>query len=880
MEMITMTNGQLGFSSLEICSLSGFKPYSSSGFLSSWRPFSVAPLSEKKMTTFGLGLRVKAVSDGDSDNGLVGGGVLGKEFEFKPSFDDYLKAMESVKSVREKKQTRKLSERNSKDELEEGNSTSMVRIARDRGELGDNVDGGIGRKDVVGYKERGAKESNVKFRGKESNAYRNGKRDVKGPTRDREQLEKRSRRTNSGSEDRHEGHFKRNHNAQVRAVVVDDVRRSGSTIGIPEIWRRKGEEDGVSSNKVGGKLVRNHTQIDKKTNGEFEEKKGLRRRTDESFLGDDKDLEVERAAFKSLEEYNDANVRPRTSKRDVEERLQQLANCLNGADINMPEWMFSKMMRSAKIKYTDHSIVRLIQILGNLGNWRRVLQVVEWLQMRERFKPLRLRYIYTTALNVLGKAQRPVEALNLFYVMQQQMSSYPDSVAYHCIAVALGQAGHLEQLFDVIDSMRSPPKKKFKTALIEKWDPRLEPNIVVYNAVLNACVQKKQWEGAFWVLQQLKQQGLQPSTATYGLIMEVMFACGKYNLVHEFFRKVQKSSSPNALVYKVLVNTLWKEGKTDEAVLAVEDMERRGIVGFAALYYDLARCLCSAGRCEEALLQIKKICKVANKPLVVTYTGLIQACLDNGNIKNAEYIFHQMKHFCSPNLITCNIMLKAYLDHGLFEDAKELFHKLTGDSNHITCEQDYKARIMPDIYTFNTMLDGCIAEKRWDDFGYVYRKMLNHRFHFNGKRHLRMILDASRAGKVEPLEMTWKHLAQTDRIPPPNLIKERFRILLEEDDYKSALACITTNPMEESPAYHKVAWLNLFKENAERIRTDTLVQLKHEVAMLIARTNPPNPVLQNLLTSCNDFLNTRVKVTESNMTEIVYTAQSQTASKS
>lgn len=43
--------------------------------------------------------------------------------------------------------------------------------------------------------------------------------------------------------------------------------------------------------------------------------------------------------------------------------------------------------------------------------------------------------------------------------------------------------------------------------------------------VLNACVQRKQWEGAFWVLQQLKQQGLQPSVSTHGLIMEVIHAC-------------------------------------------------------------------------------------------------------------------------------------------------------------------------------------------------------------------------------------------------------------------------------------------------------------------------------------------------------------------
>lgn len=46
--------------------------------------------------------------------------------------------------------------------------------------------------------------------------------------------------------------------------------------------------------------------------------------------------------------------------------------------------------------------------------------------------------------------------------------------------------------------------------------------VAISRQVLNACVQRKKWEGAFWVLQQLSQQGQQPSSTTYGLVMEVM----------------------------------------------------------------------------------------------------------------------------------------------------------------------------------------------------------------------------------------------------------------------------------------------------------------------------------------------------------------------
>ncbi|KAM7500453.1 hypothetical protein LguiA_024867 [Lonicera macranthoides] len=584
----------------------------------------------------------------------------------------------------------------------------------------------------------------------------------------------------------------------------------------------------------------------------------------------DDELETERAAFKSFD-FNDVYNKPRISRVDMEERIQRLAKCLNGADIDMPEWMFSKMMRSARIRYSDHSVLRVIQILGRLGNWRRVLQVIEWMESRERFKSHKIRFIYTAALDALGKARRPVEALNVFYSMQQQMSTYPDLVAYHCIAVTLGQAGHMKELFDVIDSMRSPPKKKFKAGILQQWDPRLEPDIVVYNAVLNACVRRKKWEGAFWVLQQLKQQGQQPSTVTYGLVMEVMFACGKYNLVHDFFKKVQKSSIPNALNYK------GKEGKTDEALLAIRDMEGRGIIGSAGLYYDLARCLCSAGRSQEALTQIDKICKVANKPLVVTYTGLVQACLDSGKIESGAYIFNHMHNYCSPNLVTCNIMLKGYLDHEKFEEAKGLFNKLEENGNQISNTLDYKDKVIPDIYTFNLMLNACALKHRWDDLECIYKKMLQHGYHFNSKRHLRLILDASRAGKDDLLEITWKHLIQSNQTPPPLLIKEIFRLKLEQDNYVAAFSCITRHPSIESQAFSSKSWTKFISENRHCFQKETLLRLVHEVSALISKSESPNLIFQNMLSSCKAILRTQFRVEEIDQTETVSRLQYETS---
>ena len=54
----------------------------------------------------------------------------------------------------------------------------------------------------------------------------------------------------------------------------------------------------------------------------------------------------------------------------------------------------------------------------------------------------------------------------------------------------------------------------------------------------------------------------------------------------------------------MLVRAFWEQGKINEAVEAVNDMEQRGVVGAASVYYELACCLCNNGRWRDAMLQV------------------------------------------------------------------------------------------------------------------------------------------------------------------------------------------------------------------------------------------------------------------------------------
>lgn len=75
-----------------------------------------------------------------------------------------------------------------------------------------------------------------------------------------------------------------------------------------------------------------------------------------------------------------------------------------------------------------------------------------------------------------------------------------------------------------------------------------------------------------------------------------MLQSGKFDLVHEFFGKMKRSGEAlKALSYKVLVKAFWGEGRVNEAIQAVREMEQRGVVGNASVYYELACCLCYHG---------------------------------------------------------------------------------------------------------------------------------------------------------------------------------------------------------------------------------------------------------------------------------------------
>lgn len=153
-----------------------------------------------------------------------------------------------------------------------------------------------------------------------------------------------------------------------------------------------------------------------------------------------------------------------------------------------------------------------------------------------------------------------------------------------------------------------------------------------------------------------------------------------------------------------------------------------------------------------------KMKKLPNsKPLEVTFTGMIVSSMDGGHLDDCISIFEHMKDHCSPNIGTINTMLKIYGRNDMFTKAKGLFEeikKVSPDSSHPFVDGE-NAHLIPDDYTYSSMLKASASAHQWEYFDYLYKEMTLSGYQLDQSKHASLLQEASRAGKVHYMLLTF-----------------------------------------------------------------------------------------------------------------------------
>ena len=267
-----------------------WNPSSSLGFSVSWRPsFSVAT-NARRPNCITVNTLLREESNGRSANNEL----LDKELQFKPSFGEYLKTMESVRTGRGRNPAQNLNR--SKNSSRRGKGVlRMPSLERDEDDvnLGD-------------FEGRQYDKKKSKF-GKQGKLYENsGGRSARGLVHDELDLVSEHDDENS---------------SEILAMKGSSNSQSDDNL--------KGSSFKTDSSRLGrkgmGKRVGMNGAPVEKVGDEF--KKGNFNKNRKAFLekGSDDILEIEMAAFKNFEAFDDITDKKPVSKMEMEERIQKLA---------------------------------------------------------------------------------------------------------------------------------------------------------------------------------------------------------------------------------------------------------------------------------------------------------------------------------------------------------------------------------------------------------------------------------------------------------------------------------------------------------------------------------------------------------------------------
>ena len=231
--------------------------------------------------------------------------------------------------------------------------------------------------------------------------------------------------------------------------------------------------------------------------------------------------------------------------------------------------------------------------------------------------------------------------------------------------------------------------------LHEEGRPNLQPNVVIYNILLNAWAKEREVKKIEDTLQRmirLEIPGVSPDSISYSTLLSAYAKLGTTEAAHK----------ADSLLHQML--TLYNYGV---------DTAKPNVISFS----NVIQCHAHSGNGEKAEGWLRKLQDLFNlhqdpdwKPDVAIYNAVVQAWVKVGNPEKAEDFLRRMivddgksendlDRFVRPNSRTFNIVLSAWAKIGQAERAEAMLMEM----HKLYVEEDFDTR--PTVVSYNTVLD-------------------------------------------------------------------------------------------------------------------------------------------------------------------------------
>jgi len=278
----------------------------------------------------------------------------------------------------------------------------------------------------------------------------------------------------------------------------------------------------------------------------------------------------------------------------------------------------------------------------------------------------------------------------------------------------------------------------------------LEPDRVVYNAVLNALAKSRQpdvvetVEDILTMMESSPDEHLRPDIVTYATVIDCYTKCGEMSVqradellrfVEGTFRSGDETLKPNAIFYSAILQA-WAKTATVEGAEKAENLLQRNIalyaqgndyakphtIVFNAVMDALARSnMIGAGaRAEELLNEMESSYQSGDedlRPSKRSFNAVILAYRNEGNAsKKAEELLNRMEEMADsgrnevrPDVVSYNNVIAAVVEDSDSEN--------TADRAQALLDQMEACNIKPDGRTYSSVIEAWL--RRNDEKGHA-----------------------------------------------------------------------------------------------------------------------------------------------------------------
>ncbi|CEM03124.1 unnamed protein product [Vitrella brassicaformis CCMP3155] len=275
--------------------------------------------------------------------------------------------------------------------------------------------------------------------------------------------------------------------------------------------------------------------------------------------------------------------------------MHQLSHVAPSLKLGEPSAAAIRDERGRVIAPDAISYTTVLKACSREGRWRAALRVFYWMRQLRRGKEGVDRLAYTTAISACARAGEVGFAESLFEEAKRE-GVLPDLIMVNALLDACDKAGEWERAVDILTQLKETPF------------PSLRPDHRSFNSVISACSKNGQMDLAFSFTLEMQTYGFRPNEVTYHALVfaaddrlrppDDATADVSAEELDNFLGDVYDSTSdaPDPVAYGAAIASCRRRGDWKQAFSILREMKGHGLTPTSFCYTATLQTLIAAAK--------------------------------------------------------------------------------------------------------------------------------------------------------------------------------------------------------------------------------------------------------------------------------------------